>query len=241
MKKPKAVLFDFGGTLAIDSEFDLERGVDSLRSVALNGGNFTTQEICDICRRLIADIKAVNKNKDVSFGIETPLSSIFRCVFDILGLQFDMDLIQIEHIFDSNNCDRTATPHMAELLEYLRNSGIKTAVISNITLTGEALRRSIELIYPDNSFEFVITSADYCLTKPAPYMFFAAAKRLGVSPKDCFYCGDSKTADVGGSLNSGIFPVLYDSKASESAVYPDDGAYLKINSWKVLKDLLCEV
>ncbi|HOD02325.1 MAG: flavin mononucleotide phosphatase [Firmicutes bacterium ADurb.Bin300] len=240
MKKPSAVLFDFGGTLALDSEFDLERGVEYLRKIALNGDSFTTTEICGVWNGLYADIKSA-WSKDAPFAIETPLSSIFRCIFGIAGLKFDIDLVQLEHLFDSNNSDRTQTPYMAQLLEYLDKNNIKTGVISNITLTGEALRRSIELLYPGNRFEFVITSADYCLTKPSPYMFLAAAKRLCVVPSDCFYCGDSLRADVAGALNSGVFPVLYDPMAKQAADYSDKGEYLKINSWKVLKDLLDEV
>ncbi len=240
MKKPSAVLFDFGGTLALDSEFDLKRGVEVLRKTALNGNSFSTAEICEVWKGLYRDIKSA-WSKDVPFAIETPLSSIFRCIFDIVGLKFDIDLVQLEHLFDSNNSDRTQTPYMAHLLEYLDKNNIKTGVISNITLTGEALKRSIDLIYPDNRFEFVITSADYCLTKPSQYMFLAALKRLCVDASDCFYCGDSMRADVAGALNSGIFPVLYESTAKQAAAYSDKGDYLKINSWEVLKNLLDEV
>lgn len=239
MKKPKAVIFDFGGTLVLDSEFDLERGVEYLRSIAINGESFTLKELCEIWYKLYADISLAGGG-NAPFGIETPLSSIFRCVFDISGIKFNRDFIELEHLFDCNNSDRKATPHMARLLEYIKDSGIKTGVISNITLTGEALRRSIGLIYPDNGFEFVITSADYCLTKPSSHMFLSAAKRLGVDTADCFYCGDSLKADVGGATASGMFPVLYDSKASEDAVYMDGGSYLKINSWEVLINLLNE-
>lgn len=240
MKKPKAVIFDFGGTLVLDSEFDLERGVKYLKSIAVNGESFTVLELCEIWHKLFADIETACGGNAL-FGIETPLSSIFRCIFDISGIKFDRDLTELEHLFDCNNSDRQATPHMARLLEYIRDRGIKTGVISNITLTGEALRRSIGLIYPDNAFEFVITSADYCLTKPSSHMFLSAAKRLGVDTADCFYCGDSFGADVAGAKGSGMFPVLYDSKAGEDAVYMDGGSYLKINSWEVLINLLNEV
>ncbi|HZJ75097.1 MAG TPA: HAD family hydrolase [Clostridia bacterium] len=240
MRKPEAIVFDFGGTLVIDSAFDFERGANALRSAALNGDEVSTAQLKDLWDKLYEGIN-IAFNHDAPFGLETPLSSIFRYIFDVSGLKFDKDLLELEYIFDSNNSDRTETKHMKELLKYIEESGIKTAVISNITLSGEALGRAIRDVYPDNSFEFVITSADYCLLKPAPFMFKAAANRLSVSPKDCFYCGDSFGADVEGAKSAGFFPVLYDTKSHEKSVYMDDGAYLKINSWDALTELLSEV
>lgn len=240
MIKPKAILFDFGGTLAIDSEFDFKRGAKALKNAALNGEEISVEKLNDIWDELYRGINTAF-NHDAPFGLETPLSCMFRYLFDVSGLKFDKDLLELECIFDSNNSDRTRAKHMKELLQYIKESGIKTAVISNITLSGEALKRAIEKIYPDNPFEFVITSADYCLLKPAPHMFIAAAKRLSVAPEDCFYCGDSFEADVKGAKSAGYFPVLYDTSASEKSVFMDDGEYLKINSWNVLKELLSEV
>lgn len=240
MRKPKAIVFDFGGTLVIDSAFDFERGAHALKSAAQNGDKVSTAQLKHIWDELYEGIN-IAFNHSAPYGLETPLSSIFRYIFDVSGLKFDKDLLELENIFDSNNADREETKHMKELLRYIEESGIKTAVISNITLSGEALYRAIEDIYPDNPFEFVITSADYCLLKPAPFMFAAAANRLSVSPEDCFYCGDSYEADVKGAISAGFFPVLYDTKSHEKSVYMDDGAYLKINSWDVLIELLSEV
>lgn len=240
MRKPKAILFDFGGTLVIDSAFDFERGAEALKGAALNGDEVSTAQLKEFWDELNNGINTAF-NHDAPFGLETPLSSIFRYLFDVSGLKFDKDFLELEYIFDSNNSDRTETKHMKELLRYIEKSGIKTAVISNITLSGEALGRAIEDVYPNNPFEFVITSADYCLLKPAPFMFTAAANRLSVLPEDCFYCGDSFGADVVGAKSAGFFPVLYDTSSQEKSVYMEAGAYLKINSWDALIEMLSEV
>lgn len=236
MKKPLAVLFDYGGTLGVDTGFDLERGVEYIRQRALNSGVTTTVELSAAWKRLHADIE-MSRRRGGECSFEVTLSGIFRCVFGMTGLRFSEDTDELEYLFDQANSDHAQTPYMAELLDYLKQENIRTGVISNIVMSGNALKRSLDTLYPDNAFEFVLTSADYILSKPAPYMFETACKRLGIAPGDCVYCGDSEHCDVQGALKAGIVPVLYRSDAAFETDYSENGA-LTVNSWSVLTALL---
>lgn len=232
---PNAVLFDFGGTLAEDSEFDLIRGAGFLRSIALNPEVASTEQICRLWQDFHRSIKSA-ENPASPFSIETPLPCIFNYIFAVTGLKFDKEPAELEYLFDKNDSDRAPQPYMEQLLDVLNELNIKTAVISNIVMTGAALGRAVNELYPRNRFKHIITSADYCLKKPAPYMFTAAASLLGEDTQSCLYCGDSHGADVNGANAAGMRAVLYDKNAAQDAEYCGD--CLRINSWNILAGLL---
>ncbi len=213
----------------------MERGLEFIRECALNPQAVSTVELAAVWKRLHGDIERTRQSGS-AFSFETSLAGVFRCLFGITGLGFSQDMEELEYLFDQNNSDHSQTDGMEELLEYLKHEKIHTGVISNIIMSGAALKRSIDTLYPNNAFEFVLTSADFVLTKPAPYLFEVALKRLGVYPEDCVYCGDSEYCDVGGALGAGMVPVLYRNGAALTP-WSDDKA-LTINSWRVLTDLL---
>lgn len=235
MVKPKLILFDFGGTLIIDSPFSATDGLEALRLAADNPEVTTTEFMCDVWRSID---ERVSKRAwgDGGYTLEIQLSGILRNIFALAGLRYSISLTECEVIFDRFNATRKATPHMAELLKTLNGAGIKTAVISNTVLSGEAMAVAIKDQLPESKMEFILTSADYLFCKPAPDMFKAAAKKAGFEPDECWYCGDSLAADVGGAHNSGILPVLYDSKSDIPFERKKRGGkeYYIVNSWAEL-------
>jgi putative hydrolase of the HAD superfamily len=173
--------------------------------------------------------------------LEIQLSGILRNVFALAGLRYSISMTECEVIFDRYNATRRATPYMAELLEALNAAGIKTAVISNTVLSGEAMAIAIKEQLPASKMEFIFTSADFLFCKPAPDMFLAAAKKAGVEPGECWYCGDSPGADVGGAHNSGILPCLYESGSTISFEQREQEGklYCVVNSWaELIKKIL---
>jgi len=235
MYKPKLVLFDFGGTLMIDGEFSLHSGMEKLRLAAENPDAATTEAMCGMFREMKNFADKINTN-DSNCIMETPLSSIFRNIFACSGLRYAISLTECEILFDRSNSTRTAAPYIAELLTALHDAGIRTGVISNTVLSGEAMAAAVSEHIPNAGMEFIITSADYIFCKPSPYMFLAAAKTAGVEPGECWYCGDGLIPDVGGAHNSGMLPVLYDRKAVIPFECGECGGkeYYIINSWTEL-------
>ncbi len=235
MYKPKLVLFDFGGTLIIDSPFSANDGLDALRLAADNPEVTTTGYMCELWQTIDSRVSQRGRS-EAGYTLEIQLSGILRNIFALTGLRYSISLTECEIIFDRFNATRTATPHMAELLKTLNSAGIKTAVISNTVLSGEAMAIAIKEQLPESKMEFILTSADYLFCKPAPDMFLAAGKKAGVEPGECWYCGDSLTADVGGAHNSGILPVLYDSKSDILFECKEHNGkeYYTMNSWAEL-------
>lgn len=232
MVKPKLIVFDFGGTLFDDGEFQLYEGMEALRLAADNAEAVTTEYMCNLFRGIM-NIAYEQYGGDDKAALEVPLAAVFRNIFARSGLKYSIDLTECEVVFDRNDSSRTPTPYITELIDFLNKSEIHTAIISNTAMSGEAMAKAIQELIPQNRMQFVLTSADYMLRKPAPDMFKAAVQLAGVRPDECWYCGDGVIPDVGGAHNSGMLPVLYDRRSEVPfAVKEKNGKeYFIINSW----------
>jgi len=236
---PKLVVFDFGGTLFLDGPYSLRDGLDALRRSALNPGAVTTTQLCEMmedielrAERCLADSPADR--------LEIRLQEKLRCLIARSGLRFPFGLKQCELVFDEADSTRERTPYMDELLAYLAQKGIRTGVISNISLSGEAMKAIVDRWYPGNEMSFVFTSADFLFCKPGADMFLAAAKTAGLEPEECLYCGDSVSADVDGALGAGMQAVLYDTantRGSETRMR-NGREYTAVGGWEHLIALL---
>ena len=134
-------------------------------------------------------------------------------------------------------------PDADKVLDYLNENGIRTAVISNLLWSGEALTERLNRLLPNNRFEFVMTSSDYFMRKPNRILFDIALQKAGISADKVWYCGDNLKADIEGSSQAGIFPVFYDNdtdkeykKSSENITLQCE--YLHIHDWKELIDII---
>lgn len=235
MVTPKLVLFDFGGTLFDDGPFIPEQGMEALRLAADNPEVTDATEMTRLFREFEGRLRGHTAGAP-DYPVEVPIKAVMRNIFDRAGLKHSMDMTQCEVVFDRNNSTRQPTPHIADLLAALRDKGIRAAIISNISISGAAMRQAVDEHLPEHCMEFVITSADYLFCKPAPDMFLAAARRAGVDPGECWYCGDGFVPDVLGAHNSGIYPILFDRRQTEPFVtkFERGKEYAVINDWREL-------
>ena len=67
----------------------------------------------------------------------------------------------------------------------------------------------LDLLYPNNKFEFVIGSSDYGVRKPTKYIFDLGISKSGLKAEDIWYVGDKISVDIEGSRKAGMVPVLY--------------------------------
>lgn len=91
-----------------------------------------------------------------------------------------------------------------ELLNDLRAAGLKIAVASN--KFDAAVQGLCQKYFPGQA-DIAIGECQTCeppiRRKPSPDMLFVTAERLGVSPADCVYIGDSEV-DIETAKNAGI-------------------------------------
>jgi len=116
------------------------------------------------------------------------------------------------------------------LLPTLRERGYKLAVISNRDMP---FQKEIEELGLATYFDLALAGGEVNAWKPEPDIFLHACQRLGVTPAQSVYVGDNYFADVVGSRNAGMQPVLYDPRG----IFPDAGCPT-FKSFDELPDLL---
>ena len=186
---------------------------------------------------IVYSIEEIEKQDDEIFGIfdlcrenrfEIPVKNKLRLLFDLLEIQLSISLDEVAKIEWEEDPVIEAVNHAAELLRWLIEKKIKTAVISNIDYSGTLLKEKLKEIFPENQFEFVIASSDYGVMKPNRYIFQAGIVKSGLEAKDIWYVGDKVAVDVLGSKAAGMTPVLYKNPRNtyqeipENAIVADD-------------------
>lgn len=239
-KKPKMLLFDVGGTLFEDGRCIPRDGLSKLREYALNPDVTDDDTLASLWDEYMAEVDVGLRSKHGA-QLDIPLSAILKYITMTAGLHFDISVPRQEEIFDRFNSERKITEGLLFLLEVLKSLGIRTAVISNNGMTGESLSLAIKRWIPSSEFEFCFTSADILLAKPDKTIFLAAVSFAGLSPSDCWYCGDSKIPDVDGAKNAGLTPVLIDTEAEIPLEHRNEdgrGEYMCVNNWKELAEYM---
>ncbi len=102
------------------------------------------------------------------------------------------------------------------LLSRLKESGYRMALISN---REKDFREEVEALGLAPFMEFSLAGGEINAYKPEPEIFLHACSRLGVTPAESAYVGDSYFADVVGARRARLTPILYDPRG----IFPDAG------------------
>ena len=96
-------------------------------------------------------------------------------------------------------------PGSLELLQSLRDAGLKLALITNGF--SETHREKIAILKLEAAFDEIFIADEVGMVKPDPRLFRLAAERLGVAPEACAMVGDRFDRDVRGGASVGMFTV----------------------------------
>jgi putative hydrolase of the HAD superfamily len=97
-----------------------------------------------------------------------------------------------------------------DALRALRTRGLRLAVVSNFDRRLDGLVASLGLA---PLLDAIVSSTQARAAKPAPEIFHAALRALGVPAAAALHAGDSVIADVAGARAAGLRPVLIDRHA----------------------------
>ena len=237
--KPRFIIFDYGETLAHEDNFHPDRGFAALLPHATaNPQNADATALLatfsGCFRQLRLDAHGV--------GVEIPNCRRWKWLFEMFDLEFSLPERELEDLFWDAAAPCVPTPGMVELLALLRGKGIGTGVVSNMGFSGAALKRRLSLLFPEHSFRFVMSSADYVLRKPDPRLFALAVKKSGCAPGETWFAGDDPAMDIVGAANSGLTPLYYDRDLGcayrEPARVEQLPDCIRIKDWSELYDFL---
>ena len=229
-------MFDYGLTLLHEPDFNPLCGDIALsKYITKNPKGVSPEEIGEYAKSIFLSAEASR-----TAGYEVHEHTLLRLVNDSLGLEYSLSLEEQEQVFWENASTAVPMPQVAMMLEELHKMKIRTAVISNISFSAEALKRKIDTALPNNHFEFFIASSEYGVRKPNPLIFRVALQRAGVAAEDAWFCGDNYQADIVGSSGVGMFPVWYrygeDEAKNETRSSEID--HLTIYDWQELMRIL---
>lgn len=233
MKKPKAIVFDYGDTLLKSEFFRPIEGVTELLKYAHNPEGVTAKEIQDYADQVLKDLGAFDQQ--LLFQIDS--KSLSRLIYEVHGISFDLSYEELDSIFLSKTEGTSLMPGIVELLDYLTDSDIRVAVLSNTGFCEESHRMQLRKHDIEKYFEFFIPTTDYLLRKPDKRVFDLALKRLSLTNDEVWYIGNKFEFDIIGANNAGMFPVWINVEQEEPHL---DLNHLNVSSYEELLKLLKE-
>ncbi len=203
----RAILFDFGGTLAETStswEIVAERIAERYK---LEDVNIDPVELENALKETIEYRMSLHET-----GVEIDSYQFFNHALDQLGYTADADHTdEFEQIVNDEGYTDFVTG-LDELLMEL-SMDYKLALLSNSWL--EAPRQSLIEHGYGRWFDAMVCSFDIGIPKPDPRIFQFTLELLGVQAGEAVMVGDSLEADVKGALAAGMRAILVDDGFSD--------------------------
>ena len=221
---PLGALFDFGGTLCREEDFDLEAGAASIVALAETTNGLTAEALAELLRNMMEDLLPRREASQ----LELPTTTALRLVYEPNGLTFRNTQEELELTFWRAATTFTPEPGIEDLLAQLTSRGVPIGVVSNTMFSSKAIRWELEQHKLAHFFQFIMTSAEYVVRKPHPMIFRAAAARLGVPPERIWFLGDLPAYDVAGAQSVGMTSIWYNRRSEHSGA---DTATHTVSSW----------
>ena len=238
MTRPKMILFDYGGTLMYEPDFEPCNGNKAIYPyICENPHNVTLEEFSAYLLRFFDEIRALRGEL-----IEIHEHTFLRNVLEHFDMKLSVPIEGAEWIIWNGISRGLPTPGAAEMLSELDSMGIRTGIISNLCWSGAALTRRLHDAFPEHRFDFVMTSSEYIFRKPDGHIFDMAIRKSGLEKSDIWYCGNDIEVDLVGAHGAGLKSVLYDDRSVPSNIHEKndqvsvDLPYPRIECWQELVD-----
>ena len=237
MRLPKMVLFDYGQTLVAEEKFDGVKGTRAVLQYATkNKYNMSAEEVQEHANRINTELGRLDPIKRHTMEIEIPNSTFAPYLYESVGIELSIGPSEVDRLFWDAASPGRPTDGIEMFLEYLKEKGIRTGVISNITYDSDVVKERINRLIPSNEFEFIIATSSYLFRKPNKHIFELALEKANLRAGDVWYIGDNYACDVKGAIGAGIFPVWY--IGAIDLPYTEDKAVCTISAWKELIELV---
>ena len=237
MTKPKMILFDYGQTLVNEAKFDGVKGTEAVLQYATkNKYNRTAAQIQAVADEMNGELGRFDPARRHLLQVEIPNDMFCGYLYESQGVELSIRGAKRDKVFWDAASPGVPSEGIEDFLSFLKEQGIRTAVLSNITYCGEALENRLQEVLPNHQFEFILATSEYMYRKPHRRIFEFALQKAELTHEEAWYIGDNYECDVEGAKNAGLFPVWY-LGATEKPQEPKEGI-LTVKSWEEIKALL---
>jgi len=231
MQTPKAIVFDYGDTLLHFTDWDYAKGMRAVYDHANNPRGVPFDAVQERAMHIVDTRRAMQD----AAPVEHHQRGFYRLIFDHFGMSFDRDLVDMEIAFWQAAATYQLTEGLVDLLEELSRRDIRMAILSNASFTEPVMQRDLHDYGIAHHFEFLISTAEFNITKPHPLIYEAAMGRLDLPAKDLWFVGDRCETDIAGANAVGMISVWYTGAVErEKTALPD----LHVEHWSELIDEL---
>ncbi len=238
MKKPKMILFDYGQTLVNEAKFDGVKGTEAvLKYATRNKYNHSAQELQAMADAMNQELGRFDPTRRHLFQVEVPNSMFCSYLYESQGVELSIKGAQLDKVFWDAAAPGKPTEGIEDFLDFLKQEGIRVAILSNISYSGEALENRIKEVLPNHEFEFILATSEYMYRKPNPRIFELALEKADLKPEEVWYIGDNYECDIEGARNAGMFPVWYVG-ATENPLEPGKMTFVAANWEEIRRKLL---
>jgi len=213
--------FDLWFTLFIEDRGDIEKytraRVESIHRALLEAiGEAVSLEDVE---------KAFGRTSEVNARIFLNPRDLIRLVLADLGIEPEPRIVEEvlkAYLSSVNDFTPRVNPEAFEALGMLRRAGLRIAVVSNSSFTGDQIMSMFRRVGLGEYVDTVVSSCDVGAMKPSPTIFLEAAKRLGLNPESMVHVGDSYLEDVLGALSAGYAAAVHYTGLTQSRHYRVD-------------------
>lgn len=190
----KAVILDFGGTLA-DGGLDWDPYHENIRSYLSSHGYFMQMNVMKkALRGALAEL-----NRFRAKGKEMTFEEVYSIFLSNLDVRYDREMLDYLHDNFRKHYRTQYFPCVEDVLTEL-SSKYKVALLSN-TMSDQPKILLREAGF-DKYFDAIYCSRDLGVRKPNPKIFDIVLKELGVHPENAVHVGDS-ALDVDSLVEAG--------------------------------------
>lgn len=203
----KAILFDFGDTLART----VPTYPDRIRlSLLENGYSFTEKEFFDAY--LYADYEIFNNYRKLG-NISSKLHQnwLYETLVEKLNINENSTIIknQVNKTINKINLKRELLDGALDLLDHLKKKGLTLGIISNND--GKTVEKCEE-IGIKQYFDIIFDSTKVGIVKPDENIFKKATNELGLKTSQIVHIGDLYGADILGGTNAGLDAIWFNQR-----------------------------
>ena len=224
----KAVIFDIDGTIYSYVTND-KIAVESLCKFAEKNLNVAEKDF----RAVYKEARRIVKEERLTDGgARHSRVLFFQTALELLGKNPFCHVLEMYDIY-WNNFLANMQPFdgAAEFIKKLKGAGVKIALCTD--MTAHIQYRKIKQLGLNHFIDFMVTSEETGLEKPARVMFELALKKMKVTAAETAYFGDSPERDIEGAAKVGITPFWYNG---EGLFENKNTACVEVRSYREILD-----